>query len=149
MAGQLVDLAIEGGQHPTVTLGELEEVGVGHLAVGHRLVRRHPGLGRLECRPVVGPEGVAPTVADLLDVNVLVALCWPSHVHFEPAHRFFENTEHWATTPITELGLVRISSNPSVFGKDAVSTGEARALLGRFVGTRLRRRRLRRRCGRP
>lgn len=51
----------------------------------------------------------------LLDVNVLVALAWPNHVHHSAAQRWF--TRHhgsgWATTPVTETGFVRISSNRS------------------------------------
>jgi predicted nucleic acid-binding protein len=46
----------------------------------------------------------------LLDVNVLVAMLDPEHVHHEGAHAWF--SEHrstgWATCPITENGLVRI-----------------------------------------
>lgn len=49
----------------------------------------------------------------LLDVNVLVALAWPNHVHHSPAHTWFaEWTAGWATTPMTEAGFVRVSSNP-------------------------------------
>ncbi len=49
----------------------------------------------------------------LLDVNVLVALAWPNHVHHSAAVAWF--TDHgpsgWATCPITESGFVRVSSN--------------------------------------
>jgi hypothetical protein len=51
----------------------------------------------------------------LLDVNALIALAWPNHVHHQPARRWFA-THHragWATTPITETGFVRVSSNPT------------------------------------
>ncbi len=51
----------------------------------------------------------------LLDVNVIVALFDPNHVHHEPAHRWF--AEHrasgWATCPLTENGVVRVLSNPA------------------------------------
>jgi uncharacterized protein len=49
----------------------------------------------------------------LLDVNVLVALAWPNHVHHATARRWFDEHagEGWATTPVTESGFVRISSN--------------------------------------
>ena len=49
----------------------------------------------------------------LVDVNVLVALAWPNHVHHRAARGWF-NGHHrrgWATTPITESGFVRVSSN--------------------------------------
>lgn len=49
----------------------------------------------------------------LLDVNVLVALAWPNHVHHQRARAFFaaEHVRGWATTPVTESGFVRVSSN--------------------------------------
>lgn len=51
--------------------------------------------------------------AALLDVNVLVALGWPSHVFHTRAHRWFaqHSSRGWATTPVTECGFVRVSSN--------------------------------------
>ena len=51
----------------------------------------------------------------LLDVNVLVALFDPDHVHHEPAHAWFAKNRAagWATCPLTENGLIRILSNPS------------------------------------
>jgi hypothetical protein len=51
----------------------------------------------------------------LLDVNVLVALFDPDHVHHEAAHQWFggNRKDGWATCPITENGLVRILSNPA------------------------------------
>lgn len=54
----------------------------------------------------------------LLDVNVLVALFDPDHVHHEAAHRWFaENRESgWASCPLTENGAVRILSNPAYSG---------------------------------
>lgn len=49
----------------------------------------------------------------LLDVNVLVALHDPSHVHHEAAHRWFSKARRaWATCPLTESGFVRVVSNP-------------------------------------
>jgi hypothetical protein len=52
----------------------------------------------------------------LLDVNVLLALAWPTHVHHEAAHRWFaENHEMgWATCPLTQLGFVRLGMQPAV-----------------------------------
>ena len=49
----------------------------------------------------------------LLDVNVLVALFDPDHVHHEAAHDWFAANRKggWATCPLTENGLVRILSN--------------------------------------
>lgn len=51
----------------------------------------------------------------LLDVNLLVALFDPEHVHHEPSHRWFgaHKSGGWATCPLTENGLIRILSNPA------------------------------------
>lgn len=51
----------------------------------------------------------------LLDVNVLLALFDPHHVHHEPAQAWFaaESSQGWATCPITENGFIRIASQPS------------------------------------
>ena len=66
----------------------------------------------------------------LLDVNVLTALFWPSHEHHEAAHRWFtaRRSAAWATCVLTQLGLVRIVSNPA-FSRDALSPAQAIALL--------------------
>lgn len=50
----------------------------------------------------------------LLDVNVLIALAWPSHVHHSPAHEWFRAQSSWATCALTECGFVRVSSNATV-----------------------------------
>ncbi len=49
----------------------------------------------------------------LLDVNVLVALFDPDHVHHDTAHDWFADSRGggWATCPLTENGVVRILSN--------------------------------------
>jgi toxin-antitoxin system PIN domain toxin len=51
----------------------------------------------------------------LLDVNLLIALFDPDHVHHEAAHVWFgiHRSSGWATCPLTENGLVRILSNPA------------------------------------
>jgi toxin-antitoxin system PIN domain toxin len=68
--------------------------------------------------------------ANLLDINILVALLWTNHEQHDPARRWFQ-THHvagWATCPLTQAGFVRISSNPRVF-PDAPSPGRAVELL--------------------
>lgn len=49
----------------------------------------------------------------LLDVNVLVSLFDPDHVHHDAAHAWFGANRGlgWATCPLTENGLVRILAN--------------------------------------
>jgi toxin-antitoxin system PIN domain toxin len=55
----------------------------------------------------------AATRPALLDVNLLVALFDPDHVHHDIAHEWFTDNRRqgWATCPITENGVVRILSN--------------------------------------
>lgn len=50
----------------------------------------------------------------LLDVNVLIAMVDPAHVHHEPAHAWFAATgsRAFATCPLTENGLLRIVGHP-------------------------------------
>lgn len=68
------------------------------------------------------------TDLDLPDVNVLVALHHPSHVHHQEAHRWFASSERFATTPITESGLMRLVLNRAVMG-EAVDAATALTLL--------------------
>lgn len=51
----------------------------------------------------------------LLDVNVLLALAWPNHQHHGAAHAWFHHeADHgWATCALTQLGFIRLSSNPA------------------------------------
>lgn len=51
----------------------------------------------------------------LLDVDVLVALFDPDHIHHEAAHAWFaaRRTSGWASCPLTENGLARVLANPS------------------------------------
>jgi toxin-antitoxin system PIN domain toxin len=72
----------------------------------------------------------------LLDVNVLVALFDPDHVHHEVAHDWFaRHREHgWATCPLTENGFVRIVSNPA-YGFEGLRADAALTLLKTFLGT--------------
>jgi uncharacterized protein len=54
-------------------------------------------------------------VTYLLDINVLIALSDPGHVHHDAAHRWFSaiGSASWATCPMTENGFVRVVSNPT------------------------------------
>jgi uncharacterized protein len=73
-------------------------------------------------------------VIHLLDVNVLIALAWPQHVHHSLAHRWFEKSgsKAWATCPLTQLAFVRISSNPKIV-QTAVMPHDAALLLERII----------------
>ena len=54
----------------------------------------------------------------LLDVNVLVALFDPDHIHHDLAHDWFADnrSQGWATCPLTENGFVRVLANPASGG---------------------------------
>lgn len=72
----------------------------------------------------------------LVDLNVLTALLWPAHEHHDAAHRWFQarRPSPWATTPLTQLGFVRLVSNPA-FSRDALSPAAAVALLQQNLAT--------------
>ena len=53
----------------------------------------------------------------LLDVNVLLALGCDAHVHHDAAHARFSEVSAWSTTPITELGFVRLMLTEAVIGR--------------------------------
>jgi toxin-antitoxin system PIN domain toxin len=57
-------------------------------------------------------------VRRLLDINTLIALCDPNHVHHERVSTWFEDIARraWASCPITENGFIRILSNPGYPG---------------------------------
>jgi toxin-antitoxin system PIN domain toxin len=73
----------------------------------------------------------------LLDVNVLIALFDPSHVHHEAAHAWFAlNRRHrWATCPLTENAFVRVLSNPGYPGQ-STTIEDATSRLRTFCSER-------------
>jgi len=75
-------------------------------------------------------------VVALLDVNVLVALFDPAHIHHEPAHDWFGRSRHqgWATCPLTENGLVRVISNAAYPGR-RTTVSDALDRLRLFTGS--------------
>ena len=68
----------------------------------------------------------------LLDINVLLALAWPSHLHHEVAHRWFGQlrSEGWASCPATQSGFVRLSATRGVV-PDPMTPVEAIAAIER------------------
>lgn len=54
----------------------------------------------------------------LLDVNMLLALGWPNHLHHQRAHDWMAGVpaRRWATCPFTEAAFVRLSCNAGVVG---------------------------------
>jgi toxin-antitoxin system PIN domain toxin len=63
----------------------------------------------------------------LLDINVLLAITDPMHVHYGVTREWFLETGRrgWATCPITENGYVRIASHPNYPNRP----GDAQAVL--------------------
>ena len=73
----------------------------------------------------------------LLDVNVLIGLAWPNHQFHSVAIRTVAaSTDRWATCALTQLGFIRLSSNPAV-SPAAKSPSEAAALLEAMTGDAL------------
>jgi hypothetical protein len=70
-------------------------------------------------------------VRALFDVNVLIALFDPDHVHHELAHRWWEanGSSGWASCPLTENGFVRVLSQPKY--PNAISLEDAVGRLSR------------------
>jgi toxin-antitoxin system PIN domain toxin len=71
----------------------------------------------------------------LLDVNVLFSLVWPRHESHLTAHAWFaESGRHaWATNPLTQLGVLRLLTNPGAT-QGAVSAASALAVLEDAIG---------------
>lgn len=73
----------------------------------------------------------------LPDVNVLVALVWPNHIHHTAAASWFAGQRDggWATCPLTESGFIRVSSNRRVISEARAVPESASAMRAlRAVG---------------
>jgi uncharacterized protein len=70
----------------------------------------------------------------LLDINILIALVWPTHPSHGAAERWFARhaKEGWATCPITQAGFVRVLASPA-FSPHCPSAKQAREKLGENV----------------
>ncbi len=73
----------------------------------------------------------------LLDVNALLALAWPNHqFHQTVVGRLGRRpAPEWATCALTQLGFVRLSSNPAVVGVRQ-TPAQALEVLARLVRDR-------------
>ncbi len=70
----------------------------------------------------------------LLDVNVLLAIAWPNHQFHVAAKRRLEPArQRWATCALTQLGFIRLSSNPA-----AVITAKTPAEAARLLAVMVR-----------
>lgn len=58
--------------------------------------------------------GADAAIRHLLDVNVVIALIDPAHIHHERAHRWFASRgpAPWHTSPTVQNGVVRVVSHP-------------------------------------
>jgi toxin-antitoxin system PIN domain toxin len=73
----------------------------------------------------------------LLDINVLLAVAWPNHqFHGSAIRRLSRPRQHWATCALTQLGFIRLSSNPAVVSR-AVTPAQAAELLSQLIRDRL------------
>src|SRR5579872_6134626 len=63
----------------------------------------------------------------LLDLNVLLALVWPNHQFHAAATERLDAGDRWATCALTQLGFIRLSSNPAAV--QATKTPREAALL--------------------
>ena len=72
----------------------------------------------------------------LLDVNVMVALFDPDHVHHDLAHDWFaeQRVAGWETCPLTENGLVRVLSSQRVGAGLTIADIAARLRILKSVG---------------
>jgi toxin-antitoxin system PIN domain toxin len=75
--------------------------------------------------------------AALLDVNLLVALFDPDHVHHQLAHDWFADRDSraWATCAVTEMGFVRVVSQPA-YASPISRVADLIHLLRRFCASR-------------
>jgi len=64
----------------------------------------------------------------LLDVNLLIALTNPSHLHHQRAHAWFSTITSWATTSMTEASFLRLMLHPHVAGR-SIPTAEVMSVL--------------------
>ena len=55
------------------------------------------------------------TRRNLLDLNVLIALTEPGHIHHQRAQEWLKTSgqSDWGVCPLTEAGFVRVTTNPS------------------------------------
>ena len=109
------DLVRKGAERPLVTE---ERNGLQVMRLDRRSrksARRASTACATTCR-----ESHPAVKAALLDLNILTALLWPAHEHHNAAHRWFAGgaDASWATCALTQLGFVRIVSNPA-FSRDA------------------------------
>lgn len=67
---------------------------------------------------------------ELADVSTLVALSLRDHQHHRVAAKWFDTTDAFALTPITEMGLIKLLRNPTVtLTNDPIPMADIEAIL--------------------
>jgi uncharacterized protein len=71
----------------------------------------------------------------LLDVNVLIALSDPEHIHHQEAGNWFRSSgsKNWGICPLIEAGFLRITTNPA-FRPGPHTIERAKAILQSLKG---------------
>jgi predicted nucleic acid-binding protein len=67
----------------------------------------------------------------LLDVSLLLACGWSSHAKHATARAWLERQSAFTTSPLAELGFIRVSMTPAFRAGGAVAEGWADHHLGR------------------
>ncbi len=72
---------------------------------------------------------------NLLDVNVLIALTEPGHIHHRKALQWFDSSSRnsLGVCPLTEAGFLRVTTNPA-FRPGPRSLEQAKAILQALKG---------------
>ncbi|MBX3293519.1 MAG: VapC toxin family PIN domain ribonuclease [Acidobacteria bacterium] len=73
----------------------------------------------------------------LLDVNFLIALFDPDHIHNRRANEWWDKNRSlgWASCPITENGAIRILSHPNYSKKMQFSVSQISEVLRDFISS--------------
>jgi len=67
----------------------------------------------------------------LVDVNLWLAITWAEHVHNQPAKDWFDQEDDdLAFCRVTQMGLLRMLTNPAVLGAEALSRRRAWEVFG-------------------
>ncbi len=71
---------------------------------------------------------------NLVDVNLLIALAEPGHEFYRKAQDWFDNTgtDNWGVCALTEIGFVRITTNPA-FNPGPRTFEQSVAILAMFA----------------
>ncbi len=70
----------------------------------------------------------------LLDLNALIALADPDHLHYQAMQDWFDSSgnQDWGVCPLTEAGFIRVTTNPAYRGPNR-TVAQAAAILAEFA----------------